>query len=467
MEIVILAAGKGSRMLSSQPKVMHTVGGRPLLGHVIATARHLAPRRIHVVVGFGAEAIRRYFNRQPAINWVTQTRQSGTGHALLQALPYIDTAGGQPVLVLFGDVPLIRQQTLRALLDHCDDNSLGLLTVHTDQPRGLGRIIRNRANRITAIIEERDATPQQKQIKEVNSGIMVLPANRLERWLHALDNDNRQQEYYLTDIVALAVREHCAIAATVIGDDREVIGVNDKQQLAQVERYWQMQSVEKLLKAGVTVRDPARLDIRGEVTCGKDTEIDCNVILEGSVRLGSGVSIGANVIIRDSVIGDGVTVLPGTLIESSSIGNHATVGPMARLRPGTKLAARTRIGNFVETKNARIGKGSKASHLAYLGDVELGENCNIGAGVIVCNYDGANKHRTVIGNNVFVGSNSVLVAPVVLEDNAFVAAGSTITATVPAGCLAVGRSRQKNRSGWKRPIKQPAKSPAKPPTTKP
>ncbi|MCG8412971.1 MAG: bifunctional UDP-N-acetylglucosamine diphosphorylase/glucosamine-1-phosphate N-acetyltransferase GlmU [Pseudomonadales bacterium] len=457
MEVVILAAGKGTRMHSAHPKVMHDIGGKPMLAHVVATAQRLQPEKVHVVVGFGAETIKLAFESFPlqvAINWVSQSEQLGTGHAVQQALPQIDVgAADNPVLVLFGDVPLIKAGTLQAVLTHCNRDSVSLLTVNTQKPEGLGRIIRNDENQVTAIIEERDASAEQKQIKEVNSGIMAIPAARLERWLGSLQNNNDQQEYYLTDIVSMAAQEGCNINASVIDDDMEVMGVNDKHQLALLERHYQMTTVEKLLSEGVTVRDPARLDIRGDVSCGKDTIIDCNVILEGSVSLGSNVEIGANAVIKDSVLGDGVKVLPGTQIEGSTIGNGASIGPMARLRPGTELGEETKIGNFVETKNAKIGKGSKASHLAYLGDVELGENCNIGAGAIVCNYDGVNKHKTTLGDNVFVGSNSVLVAPVVLEDNAFVAAGSAINSAVPADSLAVARSKQRNISGWKRPAK--------------
>ncbi len=457
MEIVILAAGKGTRMHSAHPKVMHTIGGKPMLAHVIDTAQSLGPEKIHVVIGFGADAIKQAFDSSPhksILNWVIQVKQLGTGHAVQQALPQIDTdAASNPVLVLFGDVPLIKPETLKEVLEHCDDNNLALLSVNTQRPDGLGRIVRNNDNQVTAIIEERDASAEQKQIKEVNSGIMAIPASRLEQWLNALQNNNDQQEFYLTDIVSMAVQDKCSINAMVIDDDMEVMGVNDKSQLALLERHYQMKTVEELLSKGVTIRDPSRLDVRGDIFCGKDTIIDCNVILEGSVRLGSNVEVGANVIIKDSVIGDGVKVLPGTQIESSTIGNDASVGPMARLRPGTELGDGTKIGNFVETKNAKIGKGSKASHLAYLGDVELGENCNIGAGTIVCNYDGVNKHKTILGNNVFVGSNSVLVAPVSLEDNAFVAAGSAINSTVPSDSLAVARSKQRNIMGWKRPTK--------------
>ncbi len=444
-------------MNSALPKVMHTIGGKPMLGHVVNTASRLAPKSIHIVIGFGADLVQSAFSDHPsgdAIQWAVQAEQLGTGHAVEQTLPNIElSAPNNPILVLFGDVPLIRERTLEKVLDACTDDSVSLLTVNTNQPEGLGRIIRNDKGEVIAIIEERDATAEQKQITEVNSGIMAIPAIRLQKWLGELQDNNDQQEFYLTDIVALAVKDSCKVTATSIADEMEVMGVNDKSQLAQLERHFQMTTAEQLLNEGVTIRDPARLDIRGDVSCGKDTEIDCNVILEGTVSIGSNVSIGANVIIKDSTIADGVKVLPGTLIEESTVGKNASVGPMARIRPGTELGEETKIGNFVETKNAKVGNGSKASHLAYLGDVELGENCNIGAGTIVCNYDGVNKHKTKLGDNVFVGSNSVLVAPVELEDNAFVAAGSAVNTTVPKDSLAVGRAKQRNISGWKRPKK--------------
>ncbi len=457
MEAVILAAGKGTRMNSQLPKVVHTIGGKPMLSHVIGAANELDVDKIHIVAGFGAEAIKQKITNStdlPAMEWALQSEQLGTGHAVQQALPHINVDDqSNSVLVLFGDVPLISKNTLEKVVAVCSQDTVGLLTFVTENPIGFGRIIRDSDNNVVAIIEERDATEEQKHINEVNSGIMVIPAARLKPWLDALHNNNDQQEYYLTDIISLAVNDNCKVAAITTSDEMEVMGVNDKSQLALLERHFQMTKAEELLNAGVTLRDPSRIDIRGNVTCGEDTEIDCNVILEGTVSIGSNVSIGANVIIKDSVIADNVKVLPGTLIEDSKIGQGASVGPMARIRPGTELGENTRIGNFVETKNARIGNGSKASHLAYLGDVELGENCNIGAGTIVCNYDGINKHKTVLGDNVFVGSNSVLVAPVTLENNAFIAAGSVVNTTVPENNLAVGRAKQRNIAGWKRPTK--------------
>lgn len=458
MEVIILAAGKGTRMQSETPKVMHEIGGKPMLAHVLATAGMLGAHKTHVVIGHGAELIKQAFsNSSTGVEpiWVMQSEQLGTGHAVQQAVKGVDTnTTANPVLVLFGDVPLVSISTLESVIANCSDDSLSLLTVNAANPQGLGRILRDGDGNILSIVEERDATTEQKQITEVNSGIMAIPATRLAGWLDALRSDNEQNEYYLTDIVALAREDGCTIKSSIAKSEMEVMGVNNKLQLAQLERHYQMSQIEQFLLAGLTLRDPSRIDVRGEFQFGSDCIIDCNVILEGAVFLGTGVSIGANCIIKNARIGDGANILPGTIIEDSEVGENASVGPMARIRPGTILGAESKIGNFVETKNAKIGKGSKASHLAYLGDVEIGEDCNIGAGTIVCNYDGINKHKTRLGNNVFVGSNSVLVAPVVLADNAFIAAGSAINTDVPSDNLAVGRARQRNIAGWKRPVKK-------------
>ena len=361
---------------------------------------------------------------------------------------------GDLVLVLSGDVPLVRPDTLRELVTLADSGNIALLTLETARPEGLGRIVRGADDAVQAIVEERDADPQQKRISEVNSGIMVLPAKRLRQWLDRLDCDNAQREYYLTDVVAMARAENCPVRARKISYGMEAQGVNDQAQLAALERHYQMGKAEQLMAAGARLQDPARVDIRGSLTTGQDVEIDVNVVFEGEVSLGDGVKIGPNCVIRDAGIAAGTHVLSGTTVEGAVIGADCNIGPMARLRPGTELAENVKIGNFVETKKAKIGRGSKANHLCYLGDVEVGENVNIGAGVIVCNYDGEKKHRTTIGNNVFIGSNSVLVAPVTLQDDSFVAAGSTVSSEVPAGHLAVGRSRQKNISRWKRPGKR-------------
>lgn len=458
LNIVILAAGKGTRMVSELPKVLQPLGHKPMLAHVVDVAQALGAENIHIVLGYGAGQVQSYFAKNPVstpINWVMQERQLGTGHAVQQAMPAIKEAEDDAqVLILFGDVPLLNIDTLKQLLQGADSNSLSLLTLITENPTGLGRIIRDGNESVSAIVEEKDASESQKAIKEVNSGIMAAPASKLKQWLDAVGNQNAQGEYYLTDIVALAAKEGCSINATTVSNEFEVQGVNDKAQLAMLERHYQMKNSEELLNAGVTLRDPARIDVRGVLNCGSDVEIDINAIFEGEVRLGNGVKVGPNVVIKNAVVGDNVIILAGTNIDGATIGKGSSVGPYARIRPGTVLKEDTKIGNFVETKNAVIGKGSKASHLAYIGDAELGENVNIGAGTIVCNYDGVNKHKTVIGNNVFVGSNSVLVAPVTLADNAFIAAGSAINSDVPGGHLAVGRAKQRNIPGWKRPTKK-------------
>ena len=456
LDIVILAAGRGTRMNSNIPKVLHQIGGDSLLGHVIATASQLESEQVHIVVGYGAEQIKSEFSSQNELRWALQEQQLGTGHAVMQAMPSIDiTKPEKCVLVLYGDVPLTTFSTLSKLVQQASASTLCLLTLVTENPTGLGRIVRNSAGEITAIVEEKDASEAQKQIKEINTGIMVIPATKLNTWLNSLGNNNAQGEYYLTDVVAMAAADdYCAISAMVIDDESEVQGVNDKAQLAGLERQFQMNKAEQLLKAGVLLRDPSRIDIRGEIETGSDVEIDINALFEGRVSLGNGVKIGANVVIKDSKIADNVNILNGSTIDGAEIGEGASVGPYARIRPGTILKENTKIGNFVETKNAIIGKGSKASHLAYIGDAELGENVNIGAGTIFCNYDGVNKHKTIIGDNVFVGSNSVLVAPVTLADNTFVAAGSSINSDVPADSLAVARAKQRNIPGWKRPTKK-------------
>ena len=456
LDIVILAAGKGTRMNSNLPKVLHRIGGDSMLGHVLSAASQLQAAKTHIVVGYGADEIRENFADRADLQWAMQEQQLGTGHAVMQAMPGVDVSDSdKKILVLYGDVPLINFDTLSKLVQQSETNTLSILTLVTDRPTGLGRIVRDDGGKILAIVEEKDASEEQKQIKEINTGIMVISAPKLNFWLDALCNDNAQGEYYLTDVVAMAAADaDCALAAMVVNDENEVQGVNDKAQLAMLERHYQMNKADQLLEAGVLLRDPSRIDIRGELTTGSDVEIDINALFEGKVTLGNGVKVGANVCIKDSTIADNAHILPGSIIEGADIGERASVGPYARIRPGTVLKQDTKIGNFVETKNAIIGKGSKASHLAYIGDAELGENVNIGAGTIFCNYDGVSKHKTFIGNNVFIGSNSVLVAPVKLADNAFVAAGSSVNSDVPADTLAVGRAKQRNISGWKRPTKK-------------
>lgn len=458
MEVVILAAGKGTRMFSNKPKVMHTLGGKPMLLRVTEAAGDAGADRIHIVIGYGAEQIKTDFASlecSQSVNWVVQEEQLGTGHAVQQAISSIDTKDpNNIVLILYGDVPLISSETLNKLLELAEENSMSLLTLLTDNNQGLGRIIRSESEDVVAIVEERDANEQQKQIKEVNSGIMAVPAPKLEQWLQQIDNTNNQAEYYLTDIVALAVEDGYKIIPLNTADEFEVQGVNDKTQLANLERHLQMTNTSNLLEQGITLRDPTRVDIRGELSCGKDVVIDVNAIFEGTVILGNNVTIGANVIIKNSTIGNNTEVLAGSNIDGADIKESVAIGPNARIRPGTVLKDNVKIGNFVEIKNAIMGAGSKANHLAYIGDAELGENCNIGAGTIFCNYDGANKHKTLLGNNVFVGSNSVLIAPLSLADNAFVAAGSAINSDVPADSLALARGKQRNIAGWKRPKKK-------------
>ena len=457
MEAVILAAGRGTRMHSRLPKVLHTVGDKPMLIHVINSAESAGAKKIHVVVGNDGEQVkeqvRRFFIRNE-VSWILQREQLGTAHAVQQAVPHFESkAEGDHILVLYGDVPLIKPDTLVQLLSNTKTGSIGILTLLTENNRGLGRILRDESNKIMGIVEEKDASDLQKEIKEVNSGIMALPADRLAGWLGRIENNNQQSEYYLTDIIELAVSEKVAINSVVIPNEIEAQGVNDKSQLALVERHFQMTKCAELLEKGVILRDPSRVDIRGELTCGQDVEIDFNTLFEGNVTLGSNVKIGPNVIIKDSSIGNDTQILPGTIIESSIIGEETILGPNARIRPGTILGNKVKVGNFVETKKAILGEGTKANHLAYIGDAEIGKNCNIGAGTIFCNYDGANKHKTLLGDNVFIGSNSVLVAPVKLEDDSFVAAGSAVNTNIPKGNLAVGRTKQRNISGWKRPSK--------------
>lgn len=459
LEVVVLAAGKGTRMHSDRPKVLHRIGGRPMLEHVVDAAAGLGSPRLHIVIGHGADLVKLHFESRPGISWVIQEQQLGTGHAVQQAMPGIARAPDEGesdtlVLVLCGDVPLISTETLRDLVANAGPDTLALLTLVADNPAGLGRILRDRDKRVTGIVEEKDATEEQKALREINTGIMVLPAQHLRNWLARLRNDNRQGEYYLTDVIAMAVDEGREIYTHITTDPFEVMGVNDKAQLAMLERHYQQAQAQQLMKNGVTLADPARIDTRGRLVAGRDVSIDINCVFEGSVSLGNGVSIGPNVIIRDASIGDGSTVLSNTVIEGASVGRNCSVGPFARLRPGTRLGDRVRVGNYVEIKNSSLGEGSKANHLAYIGDAELGSGVNVGAGTIFCNYDGANKHRCEIGDDVFIGSNSTLVAPVSIASGAFVAAGSTINQNIASNELAVARGKQRNITGWKRPTKK-------------
>jgi bifunctional UDP-N-acetylglucosamine pyrophosphorylase/glucosamine-1-phosphate N-acetyltransferase len=450
---IILAAGKGTRMNTERPKVLHEVGGKPMLEHVLDTTRMLDEVHLHVVVGHGADEITSYFSGQNDIAWVTQEQQLGTGHAVEQATPAINDDPSNIVLVLCGDVPLIKLETLEGLLLNAGPEKLALLTLITENPKGLGRIVRDNDKAVKAIVEEKDADSEQRAINEINSGIMAIPATKLKNWLSKLGNNNTQGEYYLTDVIAMAVADKIEIYTKVIHDDYEVQGVNDKRQLARVERHYQMNKADELLSAGVSMIDPSRVDIRGELKCGKNVSFDANVIFEGSVSIGNGVSIGPNVVIKNASISDNSTILANTIIEDAEIGADCSVGPFARLRPGARLLDGVKVGNFVEIKNSVLGKGAKANHFSYIGDADLGEGVNVGAGTIFCNYDGAYKHRSTIGNDVFIGSNSTLVSPVTIADGAFVAAGSTINSDVPENELAIGRGKQRNISGWKRPTK--------------
>ncbi len=450
LHVVILAAGQGSRMKSALPKVLHAVAGRPMLHHVIGTAKQLGAETIHTVIGHGADQVKAV-TPETSVNWVVQSEQLGTGHAVAQALP--DLPDDARVLVLYGDVPLTRVDTLEAMVADLDDRTLGLLTVTLDDPAGYGRIVRDEAEQVTAIVEQKDATEAQRAIREVNTGILAVSAKHLKSWLPTLSNANAQGEYYLTDIIAMAVDHGLSISVAQPGDAFEVQGVNNRLQLAELERWYQRREADRLMTEGATLADPARIDVRGDLTIGNDILIDVNVVFEGKVSIGSGVSIGPGCVIKDARIADGAQIHAHSVIEGASVGANAQIGPFARLRPGTELAADTKVGNFVETKKAVVGQGSKINHLSYVGDASLGRNVNVGAGTITCNYDGVNKFRTEIGDGVFVGSNTSLVAPVRISADATIGAGSTITRDVAGSELAVARGRQRNVSGWERPKK--------------
>ncbi|HKK04875.1 MAG TPA: bifunctional UDP-N-acetylglucosamine diphosphorylase/glucosamine-1-phosphate N-acetyltransferase GlmU [Gammaproteobacteria bacterium] len=452
VSIVVLAAGQGTRMRSDVPKVLHPLGGQPLLAHVLASARALAPEAIHVVYGHGGARVPEAFGDSHGLAWVEQAEQLGTGHAVQQALP--ELADDHTVLILYGDVPLITAETLQRVIAAAAGGALGLLVAHFDDPRGYGRIVRNEAGAVVRIVEEKDASELERHIKECNTGILGVGAKRLRAWLADLSNANAQGEYYLTDVIAMAVAEGVAVNTVHPTRQEEILGVNDKAQLADLERRFQRRQAERLLAQGVTLTDPARLDIRGEVSVGRDVSIDVNVVLEGRVVLGDGVTIGANAVLRDCELDAGSQILPMSLIEQARIGRDCRIGPFARIRPGTALADAVHVGNFVEVKNSQVETGSKINHLSYVGDASVGRDVNVGAGTITCNYDGANKHRTVIGNNVFIGSDTQLIAPVTVGDGATIGAGSTITRDVPPTDLTLSRSKQQTVKGWKRPAKK-------------
>jgi bifunctional UDP-N-acetylglucosamine pyrophosphorylase/glucosamine-1-phosphate N-acetyltransferase len=450
LNIVILAAGKGTRMYSNLPKVLHTVGGKPILGHVIDCAKSLNPHKIIVVYGFGGETVKQAYSHEN-ITWVNQAEQHGTGHAVQQAVPHLEADAD--TLILLGDVPLIDAQACQKLVEQAQ-NKLAILSFNKADPTGYGRIVRNAMYGVTAIIEHKDASEAQHKITEVNTGIMAMPNAHLVQWLSKLTNNNAQGEYYLTDIVALAVKDHVDVVAEITTDEWSVTGINSKTDLSQIERVYQNRVAQKLLQQGVTLRDPARLDVRGTLSCGRDVEIDINCVFEGTVTLGDNVKIAANCVIKNAVIAAGTQIAPFTHIDDTQIGENARIGPYARLRPGTTLAADTHIGNFVELKNAQVDIGSKINHLSYVGDSTVGKNVNIGAGTITCNYDGANKFRTVIEDDAFIGSDSQLVAPITIGRGATIAAGSTITRDAPADQLTFCRAKeQKSIAGWKRPQK--------------
>lgn len=451
LEVIILAAGKGTRMFSDTPKVLHCLAGKPLLGHVVDCAQSLQAQQIHVVVGHESNRIKDAFAQAP-VNWAYQEEQLGTGHAVMQAMPHVSEES--IALVLYGDVPLTKEHTLRELLSQVGDNALAVLTVISEDPTGLGRIVRDADGNPVAIVEEKDATAQQKLIQETNSGILAAPATKLAQWIGQLKTENAQKEYYLTDVIAMAVAEGTTVTTVVAADDNEVLGVNNRQQLSILERHYQWQQAQRLLLSGVTLADPKRIDIRGSLTCGRDVEIDINCIIEGEVTLGSRVKIESGVYIKNTTIDDDTIIHANSHLEDVRISTDCRVGPFARLRPGTLLHEKAKIGNFVETKKAEIGVGSKVNHLSYIGDAEIGNSVNIGAGTITCNYDGINKFKTTIADGVFVGSNSALVAPVILGKGSTIGAGSTITSNVDENALAIGRAKQREIVGWKRPTKK-------------
>jgi bifunctional UDP-N-acetylglucosamine pyrophosphorylase/glucosamine-1-phosphate N-acetyltransferase len=451
LSIIILAAGQGTRMCSDLPKVLHPLGGQPLLQHALLTAQQFEAADIHVVIGHGAERVRKVF-AYADVHWVIQAEQLGTGHAVAQVMPAVPD--DHAVLVMYGDVPLIRRETLDGLRSIAAGDALGLLTACLEDPAGYGRILRDADGNITGVVEQKDASEEQRRIREINTGFIAAPAARLRSWVNALENDNAQGEYYLTDVAALAVGDGIRVQGIGTPEPDEILGVNDRIQLATLERRYQQRQATAAMRAGVTLIDPARFDLRGRLTAGQDVVIDVNAVLEGDIQLGNRVHIGPNVVMQNVRIGDDTSILANSVIEDTTIGSGSRVGPFARLRPETVLADNTHVGNFVEIKKTDVGKGSKINHLSYVGDSSVGRNVNIGAGTITCNYDGANKHRTVIGDNVFIGSDTQLIAPVEVKAGATIGAGSTITRDVPANELTLSRTPQETLGGWKRPVKK-------------
>jgi bifunctional UDP-N-acetylglucosamine pyrophosphorylase/glucosamine-1-phosphate N-acetyltransferase len=447
--VVVLAAGKGTRMKSSLPKVLHPIGGKPMVQHIVDTVKKLGASNIHVVYGHGREQLQNQLSHND-LSWCLQDQQLGTGHAVQQAAPLIQD--DENVLILVGDAPLIKESTLRQLLAVKKDADLALLTINLEDPTGMGRIIRQ-GEQVTAIVEHKDASDQQRLIKETNTGMMIMGGSDLKRWLSALNNNNAQGEFYLTDVIEMAAKEGKSIHASQPSRAIEVEGINNRVQLASIERAYQAEQAEAIMMQGVSLLDPSRFDLRGELEVGQDISIDVNVIIEGKVKIGSNVTIGANCILINSIIEDNATIHANSILEQAVVGRHCSVGPYARLRPGTIMKEQSRVGNFVEMKKTILGKGSKANHLTYLGDTEVGEGANIGAGTITCNYDGVNKFKTFIGDGAFIGSNSALVAPASIGVNATVGAGSIITKEVGDNELAICRAKQRNIDTWQRPKK--------------
>jgi bifunctional UDP-N-acetylglucosamine pyrophosphorylase/glucosamine-1-phosphate N-acetyltransferase len=452
LAVVILAAGQGKRMKSDLPKVLQPLAGVPLLGHVVSRSRALEPSSIHVVYGHGGDAVRATI-KDADLKWSLQAEQLGTGHAVMQAMPNV--ADDELVLVLYGDVPLIRPETLRQLISSAGAKAMSLLTVMLDNPQGYGRIVRNARGAIQKIVEQKDASKAQLRIREGNSGIMAVPAKLLRKWLAKLKNANAQGEYYLTDVIAMAVKDKVKVTPLIAPTLAEVLGVNDKVQLAELEGMHRAERARELMVGGATLVDPARIDVRGEVTLGRDVYIEPNVIIEGKVTLGDRVRVGSNVVLRDVSIGADSIIHPNSVLESSELGTGCLIGPYARLRPGTRLGANVHIGNFVELKKTVVADGSKANHLTYLGDAIIGKGVNVGAGTITCNYDGVNKSTTTIEDGAFIGSGNMLVAPLRIGKDATTGAGSTITKDAPDGELTLSRGRQLTLEGWKRPVKKP------------
>ena len=450
LEIIVLAAGQGKRMRSQLPKVLHPLAGRPLLAHVLDAARPLAPRKVIVVHGHGAEQVRVAFAAEK-VEWVLQAEQLGTGHAVQQAMPQV--AADADVLILCGDVPLVSSATLKRLAEAAGEG-VAVLTAELENPAGYGRIVRDRSGRVARIVEQKDGSPEELANREINAGFMAMSARRLSGWLGRLTNRNAQKEYYLTDVVSVAVEEGVPVNAVKVDDAWEVAGVNSKRELAELERRYQTMQARRLLEAGVTLADPARIDVRGELDCGQDVAIDVNCVFEGRVSLGERVRIGPSCVLRNCSIAADSEVLAFSHLEDSDVGARCRLGPYARLRPGTSLAEDVHVGNFVEVKASRIGKGSKANHLSYIGDAEVGSGVNVGAGTITCNYDGAAKHRTIIEDDCFIGSDATLVAPVRISRGSYIGAGSTINKDTPAGQLTVARARQVSIASWKPPKKK-------------